>query len=130
MSQFGPGSASAAEAFEIQDAVSGGRHVLMLSGELDIASAPELTAILAHLSSNRTRQVLIDLSRLNFMDSSGLQALLAAKELCAVQGCEFMLVPGPRQVQRVFEVCGLLDVLSFETPEAGSSPSGASLSNG
>jgi anti-sigma B factor antagonist len=109
------------EPFGISAAVSGARHVLVLSGELDIGSAPELAAVLDRLAPDAVTALTIDLSRLSFMDSTGLHALLTARELCAARKCEFALIPGPRPIQRVFELCGLLDELPFEpavTPPA------------
>jgi anti-anti-sigma factor len=48
------------------------------------------------------------------MDSTGLTLMLLANDLCKAHGIVFALVPGPRQVQRVFEIAGVLDSLPFE----------------
>ena len=54
-----------------------------------------------------------DLSRLTFMDSTGLRVVLLAKELCDRHSCEFLVIPGPAQIQRLFEVTGILERLPF-----------------
>lgn len=105
--------------FEIQDSVSAGRHELVLSGELDLASADRLKATLEGICSGATGAVTIDLSRVSFIDSTGLHALLAAQKLCEEHGCAFSLTPGPPAVQRLFELTGVLEVLPFQERLAG-----------
>ena len=99
----------------VQDVVSGCRHILVLSGELDIASADQLEAIVRRVCGKATCEVVLDLTKLTFVDSTGLQAIIAAGELCEEHGREFMLVPGPKNVQRVFEVTHLTERLPFRS---------------
>ncbi len=103
--------------FELKDHGSGGRHTLVLSGELDMAWAPALDATLHRLCSEETEAIVLDLSRLTFMDSTGLRAVLLAEELCEYHHCRLELIPGPQQVQRLFEVTGLLQRLPFRAGE-------------
>jgi anti-sigma B factor antagonist len=92
--------------------VSGDDHTLVLSGELDMSAEDELeTAI---ISCAKAARLTLDLSQLTFMDSTGLTLMLLASDLCKAHGIVFALVPGPRQVQRVFEIAGVLDSLPFE----------------
>jgi hypothetical protein len=44
---------------------------------------------------------------------------LLAKELCEQHGYEFLLIAGPRNIQRMFELTGLLDVLPFQVEDPG-----------
>jgi anti-sigma B factor antagonist len=101
-------------ALHIQDAVSAGRHTLVLSGELDIASAEQLVATIRDVCSTGTTGLVLNLAKLTFMDSSGLQAILAAGAMCEKHDREFLLVPGPHNIQRVFEITGLAGKLPFE----------------
>jgi len=88
--------------------------VLAPSGQLDLISAAEVEAVLRRVCIEEdVRAVTLDLSAVTFMDSTGLHAVLSARELCRAQGCEFALIPGSAQVQRLFELCGLLDSLPF-----------------
>jgi anti-anti-sigma factor len=105
--------------FEVQDVVSDGRHRLVLSGELDLAPAVELESMLLRLCTDGTREIALDLSKLRFMGSVGLRLVLLAKELCQEHGCEFLLIAGPANIQRTFEMTGLLDVLPFQTDDHG-----------
>jgi anti-sigma B factor antagonist len=98
---------------ELYDQRDGACHTLVMVGELDMASAPPLDAALHRICADGAEQVALDLSRLTFMDSTGLRVMLVAKDLCERHGCEFQLIPGPAQVQRLFEVTGLLEQLPF-----------------
>lgn len=98
---------------ELHDEASGDRHVLVLSGELDLASSPTLDEALRGICTDGTEALTVDLSGLTFMDSTGLRVLLRAKELCERHGCEFLVIAGPPQIQRLFEVAGILERLPF-----------------
>jgi anti-sigma B factor antagonist len=94
-------------------------RTLVLSGELDLASSWLLDCPLRRIGANGTRSFTLDLSGVTFIDSAGIRAVLAARGLCAARRCEFMLVPGPAQVQRVFEMSGLIDHLPFRNHGTG-----------
>ena len=104
------------EPFAVDDLASGEDHTLVLSGELDVAVAQQLeTAI---ISCADAAALTLDLSQLSFMDSTGLRVILLADSLCKARRIVFALVPGPRQVQRIFEMAGLLGQLPFEMESA------------
>ena len=89
--------------------------ILTLSGELDLASTPILERELSAVEATRPRRVVIDLARVGFMDSTGLQALLRARERASANGAhELLLRRGPHQVQRVFELTKTIDAFRFE----------------
>lgn len=90
------------------------RPQLVLAGELDIASAKLLHDAVTRACDDGARELTIDLAGLEFVDSSGLAAIVYASWLCERAGCELALVPGSAEVQRVFEVTGLAEHLPFE----------------
>lgn len=102
--------------FAIEERVSDGDGLrLMLSGELDIVSAPALEQRAGELLGGEVRStVVLDLANLAFIDSTGLRAVVEVGNMCRSQGWEFALAPGPPAVQRLFEVTGLDEVLPFE----------------
>ena len=100
---------------ELQDCICGSEHVLLLRGELDMACSPTLDAALKRICTDQVQALVLDLSQLTFIDSTGLRAILLARELCESHGSELRLIPGPSQVQRLFEVTGLLDRLPFQS---------------
>jgi hypothetical protein len=50
----------------------------------------------------------------DFIDSSGLRAVVVAKERTESHGTTLSIVPGPTGVMRVFELVGLLEQIPFE----------------
>lgn len=83
-----------------------------LTGELDLATVPQLADALAD-APDGAAVVALDLSELTFMDSSGLHEILAARARLAEADCHLVLVPGCRQVQRIFEIAGTKHHLEF-----------------
>ena len=92
--------------------------LLVLVGELDIASAPALERALENLAPSLPHRLVIDLTEVSFMDSTGLRALLLAHQRTQASRQELVLRPGPRQVQRVFELSGTIERFMFEDPPA------------
>jgi anti-anti-sigma factor len=103
----------AAARLGVEELVWGGRRTLILTGRLDLVSAPMLNATLLKRRGYGTNKIALDLSELTSIDSTGVRSVLSAKELSESHGYEFVLIPGPRHIQRFFELAGLLDVLAF-----------------
>jgi anti-anti-sigma factor len=80
-----------------------------------MASGPELQTTIVRLCGYGARELVLNVTKLAFMDSAGLQAILAGQSACRDHGVEFMVTPATGAVQRVFEMCGMLDVLPFES---------------
>jgi anti-anti-sigma factor len=99
---------------EIEQRGDEDRPELLLIGELDIAFAPRLQETVARLCErDGARTLTIDLSRLVFIDSSGMAAIVYASRFCERHDCELALIPGQKPVQRVFELTGLNALLPF-----------------
>jgi anti-sigma B factor antagonist len=99
---------------DIEASSRDGHGVLVLRGELDIASVPSLERALSRSCTDGSKTIRIDLSRLVFIDSTGLAAIVLAGKLCEKHDIEFSLVQGSKAVRRLFELTGLIDVLPFE----------------
>jgi anti-anti-sigma factor len=83
--------------------------VLTLFGELDVASAPAFEEELARVADSDL--VVVDLKQLEFIDSTGLGALVKAHLRAQEHGREFALVKGGGQVERLLGLTGLSDQL-------------------
>lgn len=105
------------EHLQIRLVVAGGWHSVRLAGELDLASTGLLYDASEHLATEGAVGLSLDLREVEFIDSTGLRAVLTVAEHCRAQGIEFRVIPGPAQVQRLFEVTGLLERLPFEQSE-------------
>jgi anti-sigma B factor antagonist len=91
------------------------RHgvVLALRGELDLGSAPDLEQGLWEVEKMKPGRLIIDLSGLDFIDAVGLSLMVRAQQSAHTNGYPFALRRGPAQVQRVFELTGLIEHLTF-----------------
>jgi len=101
------------DSLSIEDLVEGGRLTLRLAGELDLASASMLFDTVLAGSGDSLSAITLDLRDLDFIDASGLHAILGVRALCHERGHVFSLIPGERHVHRVFELTGLDTRLSF-----------------
>ena len=97
--------------FRIESRREADAVVLVLSGELDVASAPRLEQELASAASGDARLIVLDLRGLEFMDSTGLRAVLTAYDAARDEGRGFGLVRGPQQVQRLLSLTRVADRL-------------------
>jgi anti-sigma B factor antagonist len=78
--------------------------VLELSGDLDVSSAPILQTALQEIMDAGGKQVVVELSNVPFMDSSGLGVLVAAhRRMAAIGGTLALANPAPT-LQKVFEL--------------------------
>src|SRR4030095_7761138 len=78
---------------------------LALSGELDLATAPEFDRALRGAQQSAPL-VTVHLQRLTFMDSRGLSILMSAATRARENGDRFRVKRGPASVDRLFEVAG------------------------
>jgi anti-sigma B factor antagonist len=108
------GRASGRRILDVRDVPSDEGHTLVLEGELDISSGPELKAIIVRLCEEGIERLTIDLSKLGFMDSTGLHAIVSASELCAKHGYEFSVTAVPPLARRIFEIAGLAEQPWFQ----------------
>jgi anti-sigma B factor antagonist len=84
-----------------------GNAVVVLAGELDMDTAPQLVRVLDPLLEAGPAEIVLDFSGVTFIDSSGIAALVGAQN--KLQGQQrYLRVQAPRpQALRVFEVTGL-----------------------
>ena len=91
-----------------ETALNGDDAVVVLEGELDLAGSAALEAEIERLATlDGVERVVLDLSRLEFMDSSGLRALLAADTRARERGARLVIVRGDERIQRVLRITRL-----------------------
>jgi anti-anti-sigma factor len=93
--------------------IDGPVRVLRLSGELDLLSADPLRRCVAEAFDGGVGVVVLDLSNVQFIDSSGVRAILAANAAAAADGRRVRLVRGPAPVDRVFALLGVQEQLEW-----------------
>lgn len=94
--------------FSFEVVSTGNAHVAILRGELDVANAARVQRMLEEVEGP---VVIVDLSALTFIDSSGLTALVHAHNKILGRGHSFELRGASGSVQRVFEITGLSNLL-------------------
>ena len=99
--------------FDVTASIADDTAVIAVAGEVDIYSAPHIHEELQALIAKGVRHVTVDMSNIEFIDSSGLNTILRVRALCEEHMCDFALTPGERPIQRLFEVTRLIDRLPF-----------------
>ena len=87
-------------------------ELLEVSGEIDIASAQRLMTGLNEAVGDCEKPVVVDLSDVDFMDSTGLALLLNAHRRLARRDKGFAIVCGDGPVRRVFEITDMMGTLN------------------
>ena len=99
---------------ELQD----GSLNVLLKGEIDHHSAVSVrSAIDEKLYELRPKMLVMDLSRIEFMDSSGLGLIMGRYALMQKLGGEFAVVNPSSRVQKIFELSGLGRIIKIENAE-------------
>lgn len=88
--------------------------VVSLAGELDVAAAPRLGEALQSLCEQDCRRVLVDLSAVTFMDSSGLAELIRGNQVLRGPGSHMHLHHPPRAVRRLLDMTGVMGEFDIE----------------
>ena len=102
--------------FDLRVARNGHSVHLAPSGELDIATTPELEQALAEATVDAVAEIVLDLRELTFMDSTGLRALAQANSRAEECGIALSIIRGSRQIERVLEISGLGAMLPLVDP--------------
>ncbi len=104
----------------------GDRVIVTASGEIDLYTAPrlqgELTAV---LTGGHTVQVLVDMSGVEFCDSTGMNVLLAAMKRAREHGGGLALASPRPAVRKILQVTGLDSVFTVIDDATAAAPDGA-----
>lgn len=99
--------------FELGEGRAGDWSVVAVTGDLDVLTAPRLRDRLSSLIDDSRHKLLVDLTGCDFIDSSGLSALVTAYKRAGSAGGELRLVCPPGNVRRLIEVVALDQVFSI-----------------
>lgn len=104
--------------FRVEVRSEGKAVVVVVVGELDLASGPELEQTLEQLAEPPTELLVIDLREVEFMDSTGLSIIVKAHQRFTESGRRLALVKGTPQVQRLLDLTGVAERLPLvDSPE-------------
>ncbi|MDX6720884.1 MAG: anti-sigma factor antagonist [Solirubrobacteraceae bacterium] len=108
--------AAGRDEFRMSSERDGDTHTIRLFGELDLATVDAVQHELERVEDSDAPSILVDLSGLAFMDSSGVRLLVGAHARSRTDADRLTLLRGSAAVQRVLEVSGLDDQLPFADP--------------
>ena len=83
---------------------------VLARGELDMYTAEDVTHILASVEAGEPGEVVLDLSEVTFIDSTGLRLIVAASVRSTRNGNHLSIVPSPA-VDRVIDLCDIREQL-------------------
>jgi anti-sigma B factor antagonist len=107
---------------EILDVTSESRDDLVhvsLVGELDLSTVGKVQEELRRVEQSQPPTVVLDLSKLTFLDSTGLRCIVTADERARDAGRRMVIVRGPDPVQRVFTITRLEERLEMVDDASG-----------
>ena len=90
---------------------NGETMIFRLRGSLDLATSPTVRAALTDATQKSKQDVIVDLTQLEFLDSTGLGALIGAHRRAVENGGTFRLVIHDGPIARLLNITGLIRVL-------------------
>jgi anti-sigma B factor antagonist len=87
---------------------------VLLAGELDLTNREEFDQAVREVESRNPERLLIDLSDLQYVDTSGIACFVQLAQRTHWTPTELRFVRGPRPIERIFEIAGLTEILPFE----------------
>ena len=88
-------------------------NVLPLEGEIDLHVSPNVTASLRMMIEKKPKQLIVDLSRVTYIDSSGLAALIEGMQNTEEYGGKFALAGLQETIRTIFEIARLDQVFQI-----------------
>ena len=90
-------------------------NVLSLEGEIDLHVSPRVAVSLRQMIAKKPRQLVVDLSRVTYLDSSGLAVLIEAMQNVEKYGGRFALAGMQETVRSIFDIARLDQVFRIFT---------------
>jgi anti-anti-sigma factor len=98
--------------FDVESRAEGDRAIVAVRGDFDLQVAERVVAELAKVEERAPALLVVDLSGLSFMDSSGMGVIAAAQARAVEAGRRIVFVRPPYTVRRAFELSGFDDVIT------------------
>ena len=98
---------------QVKSKVHNNSLYILLIGELDEANAPYIRNNLDHLleTEKRFNKVIIDLSQLDFMDSTGIGVMLGRYKKLQSRNIPIYIINPSRQAEKIFQMAGLYEIM-------------------
>jgi anti-sigma B factor antagonist len=96
-----------------QDTIDDERHVVAVTGEIDLFTAPELKAALGEAIEAGRRRIVVDLSDTTFLDSTALGVLIGTVKRLRSRDGRLTLVNTDANIAKTFEITGLDQIFAI-----------------
>lgn len=108
---------------KVSQRVEGTEATVRVSGELDMHTAPDLDDVLVEVIDGGAERVVVDLSGLDFLDSTGLATILAGHQRITAKGGSLTLDGPSRYIIKMLDITGLDKVFEVRvSPKAAEPP--------
>ena len=105
--------------FDIKtEPLDGDAHVIALSGEVDLYTAPEFKQQLLEVIGQGSKEVIVDFSNTTFIDSTTLGVLVGGVKRLRPNGGRLSLVCSDRNITKIFEITGLNRIFPIHASRA------------
>lgn len=99
--------------FRIDERMAGTLPVIAVSGEIDVATAPQLRECLHRVIAEGGKTIVLDLLGVTFLDSTALGVLVGALKRCRELGGDLHVVVADPRIMKIFEITGLTNVFTI-----------------
>jgi anti-sigma B factor antagonist len=97
---------------DIKSEHNGAAIIYRLRGSLDLATAPSLRAALVEAANEGKHDIIVDLTELEFLDSTGLGALIGAHRRALENSGRVRLIVREGPIQRLLNITGLMRIFA------------------
>jgi anti-sigma B factor antagonist len=97
---------------DIKSEHNGAAIIYRLRGSLDLATAPSLRAALIEAANEGKHDIIVDLTELEFLDSTGLGALIGAHRRALENSGRVRLIVREGPIQRLLNITGLMRIFA------------------
>jgi len=98
---------------KIKNELKNNINVVSLSGDVDLSNSPQVRKVFTEILSDKNAQILVNLTDVTYMDSSGLATLIEAMQKAYKNGGSFRLFGVQGAVKNMFEIARLDKVFTF-----------------
>lgn len=99
--------------FQIEERADAVPPVIAVSGEIDVATAPQLRECLHRVIAQGESTIVLDLLGVTFLDSTALGVLVGALKRCREVGGDLHIVVADPRIMKIFEITGLTNVFTI-----------------
>jgi anti-sigma B factor antagonist len=99
--------------FQIEERMGAVLPVIAVSGEIDVATAPQLRECLHRVIAQGESTIVLDLLGVTFLDSTALGVLVGALKRCREIGGDLHIVIADPRIMKIFEITGLTNVFTI-----------------